>query len=83
VAAICPGRRSLATNRRGTLSNKNMISMKGGFDMTVGEVELHSMRRIGPVQSEPTVSVVIPAKNEARNLPHVFAGLASDLQLHR
>jgi glycosyltransferase involved in cell wall biosynthesis len=29
--------------------------------------------------SEPTVSVVIPAKNEARNLPQVFAGLADDL----
>ena len=28
---------------------------------------------------EPTVSVVIPAKNEARNLPHVFAGLPRDL----
>jgi glycosyltransferase involved in cell wall biosynthesis len=29
--------------------------------------------------SEPTVSVVIPAKNEARNLPQVFAGLADTL----
>jgi glycosyltransferase involved in cell wall biosynthesis len=29
--------------------------------------------------TEPTVSVVIPAKNEARNLPQVFAGLADDL----
>lgn len=28
---------------------------------------------------EPTVSVVIPAKNEAKNLPHVFAGLSSNL----
>ncbi|MGO8861238.1 MAG: glycosyltransferase family 2 protein, partial [Acidimicrobiales bacterium] len=28
---------------------------------------------------EPTVSVVIPAKNEALNLPHVFAGLQHDL----
>jgi glycosyltransferase involved in cell wall biosynthesis len=26
---------------------------------------------------EPTVSIVIPAKNEARNLPYVFAGLPS------
>ena len=34
----------------------------------------------GPLKSldaEPTVSVVIPAKNEARNLPHVLAGLPS------
>ena len=29
--------------------------------------------------TEPTVSVVIPAKNEARNLPTVFAGLPEDL----
>ncbi|MGD0882230.1 MAG: glycosyltransferase family 2 protein [Acidimicrobiales bacterium] len=28
---------------------------------------------------EPTVSVVIPAKNEARNLPHVLAGLPDGL----
>ena len=28
-----------------------------------------------PDDAEPRVSVVIPAKNEARNLPHVFAGL--------
>jgi glycosyltransferase involved in cell wall biosynthesis len=29
-------------------------------------------------KSEPTVSVVIPAKNEALNLPHVFAALERD-----
>ena len=38
------------------------------------------MRRIGMAGVlEPTVSVVIPAKNEARNLPLVFAGLPQDL----
>jgi glycosyltransferase involved in cell wall biosynthesis len=30
---------------------------------------------LSPTPSEPKVSVVIPAKNEARNLPYVFAGL--------
>jgi glycosyltransferase involved in cell wall biosynthesis len=30
-------------------------------------------------QGEPTVSVVIPALNEAQNLPHVFAELPDDL----
>ena len=30
--------------------------------------------------AKPTVSVVIPALNEARNLPHVFAGLSDDIQ---
>jgi glycosyltransferase involved in cell wall biosynthesis len=29
----------------------------------------------GQVKPEPTVSIVIPAKNEALNLPHVFANL--------
>ena len=33
--------------------------------------------KVGP--REPTVSLVIPAKNEARNLPHVFAGLPDDI----
>lgn len=28
--------------------------------------------------TEPSVSIVIPAKNEARNLPHVFARLPND-----
>jgi glycosyltransferase involved in cell wall biosynthesis len=33
----------------------------------------------GPTASPPRVSVVIPALNEARNLPHVFARLPRDL----
>jgi glycosyltransferase involved in cell wall biosynthesis len=32
-----------------------------------------------PVRPAPTVSVVIPAKNEARNLPHVLEGLPAGL----
>ena len=48
--------------------------------MTLSEVGQHSIRRLGVGRnSEPTVTVVIPAKNEARNLPHVFAGLPVDL----
>ena len=30
---------------------------------------------------EPSVSIVIPAKNEARNLPHVFAKLPEDCEV--
>ena len=46
--------------------------------MKPGDAELYvHQTRAGRV--EPTVSVVIPAKNEARNLPHVFAGLPRDL----
>lgn len=33
----------------------------------------------GPVPPEPKVSVVIPALNEARNLPHVFSNLPAAL----
>jgi glycosyltransferase involved in cell wall biosynthesis len=44
--------------------------------MTLGDVR--SQRNISTIGSEPTVSVVIPAKNEARNLPHVFESLPRD-----
>jgi glycosyltransferase involved in cell wall biosynthesis len=47
--------------------------------MTLGDVERISQRKPGADRSEPTVSVVIPAKNEALNLPHVFAGLERNL----
>ena len=46
--------------------------------MTLGEAE-RTQRNVSFIQSEPTVTVVIPAKNEAQNLPHVFAGLPSDI----
>lgn len=46
--------------------------------MTLGEAE-RTQREVSFIQSEPTVTVVIPAKNEAQNLPHVFAGLPSDI----
>ena len=45
------------------------------------------MKYLGTVQcrrgrcSEPTVSIVIPAKNEARNLPHVFEKLPEDCEV--
>jgi glycosyltransferase involved in cell wall biosynthesis len=51
--------------------------------MALPDGQLYQLRRqaVGPAAggSEPTVSVVIPAKNEERNLPQVFAGLADDL----
>ncbi len=34
-----------------------------------------------PPVTEPTVSIVIPAKNEARNLPNVFAKLPKDCEV--
>lgn len=33
------------------------------------------------IGNTPTISIVIPTKNEARNLPHVFAGLPADAEL--
>jgi glycosyltransferase involved in cell wall biosynthesis len=45
--------------------------------MAKGDVGARAL--VMPVRepAEPTVTVVIPAKNEAQNLPHVFAGLPS------
>ena len=36
---------------------------------------------LGQRESEPTVSIVIPAKNEERNLPHVFAKLPGNCEV--
>ncbi len=46
--------------------------------MTLGEAE-RTKRKVCARQSEPTVSIVIPAKNEVRNLPHVFADLSPEV----
>ena len=47
--------------------------------MTLTQINSRAQRKLGTNDLEPTVSVVIPAKNEALNLPHVFAGLPCDL----
>ena len=47
--------------------------------MTLTQINSRTQRKLGTHDLEPTVSVVIPAKNEALNLPHVFAGLPRDL----
>ncbi len=47
--------------------------------MTLSDFERYSQLKLGAERPEPTISVVIPAKNEARNLPHVLAGLNYDL----
>ncbi len=43
--------------------------------MSVGEQGQRSEQRPRDERVQPSVSIVIPAKNEARNLPHVFAEL--------
>ena len=43
--------------------------------MTLTRINGGSSNKPGTHKAEPTVSIVIPAKNEALNLPHVFAGL--------
>ena len=45
--------------------------------MAFGGVDLHPETGVGPEEPEPTVSVVIPAKNEADNLPRVSGRAAS------
>jgi glycosyltransferase involved in cell wall biosynthesis len=47
--------------------------------MKISPIDLHSRRSTDGYKSEPTVSVVIPAKNEALNLPGVLARLDRDL----
>ena len=47
--------------------------------MTLTQINSRTQRKSGTNNLEPTVSVVIPAKNEALNLPYVFAGLPRDL----
>jgi glycosyltransferase involved in cell wall biosynthesis len=47
--------------------------------MTAARPERQYAERGGTARGGPTVSVVIPAKNEARNLPDVFAALPPDL----
>jgi glycosyltransferase involved in cell wall biosynthesis len=61
-----------------------MCPLYGGLSMTALPDDQLYQRRLQTVGAtagapQPTVSVVIPAKNEARNLPQVFAGLADDL----
>ena len=43
--------------------------------MTLSRIEDHTRHSPGAYKAEPTVSIVIPAKNEALNLPHVFSAL--------
>ena len=52
---------------------------KGGNRVTIDDSDSQVIRHIGSHRPEPTVTVVIPAKNEADNLPHVFAGLPEEL----
>jgi glycosyltransferase involved in cell wall biosynthesis len=47
----------------------------GRVGVTPHEGEQGAQEQLKPAQEEPTISVVIPAKNEARNLPNVLAGL--------
>src|SRR5665213_4341402 len=47
--------------------------------MALSQIEEYGQHHSGPGNTEPTVSLVIPAKNEALNLPHVFSTLDSDL----
>jgi glycosyltransferase involved in cell wall biosynthesis len=46
--------------------------------MTIGDLERDSRVGVWLHRPEPRISVVIPAKNEALNLPHVFAALVGN-----
>jgi len=56
---------------------KRRIAATVGVKESAGEAaQIRPM--IGPGTTEPFISIVIPAKNEARNLPRVFAKLPTD-----
>jgi glycosyltransferase involved in cell wall biosynthesis len=70
------------TQRRGKLFR--VRSLRADAIERQAVVTLHSINGgssniAGSGKAEPTVSIVIPAKNEALNLPHVFAALDTDL----
>jgi glycosyltransferase involved in cell wall biosynthesis len=46
--------------------------------MTLSHIQQHAHGSPGHSKAEPTVSIVIPAKNEALNLPHVFDALDTE-----
>src|ERR1700678_4566084 len=76
--------RLLVTCRYHERHSAEICSLYGGCPMMAlpdGQLYQRRLQAVGAASggSEPTVSVVIPAKNEARNLPQVFAGLADDL----
>jgi glycosyltransferase involved in cell wall biosynthesis len=48
-------------------------------DLTLTDINSRWQARLDREHEEPTVSIVIPAKNEARNLPHVLSELQRDL----
>jgi glycosyltransferase involved in cell wall biosynthesis len=43
--------------------------------------QLYQGGQLSFIRNTPTISIVVPTKNEARNLPHVFAGLPADAEL--
>ena len=59
------------------------FTQKGSHAGYAGSVEETPRARpmLGARKTEPAVSIVIPAKNEARNLPHVFARLPGDCEV--
>ena len=66
--------------RRGTISSLRRRGRTA--PEAVLEAPVDEIPRVGPKlvprDAEPTVSIVIPAKNEARNLPYVLARLPMD-----
>jgi glycosyltransferase involved in cell wall biosynthesis len=70
---ISPENSHVGRNSRGT-------AVRGPTDrpaLTAGETE--AVAKFDVPLTEPSVSVVMPALNEARNLPHVFATMPADV----
>ncbi len=58
---------------------------RGDLRTVGGRVPAEKMSRVGPLigpqETEPRVSIVVPAKNEAQNLPRVLAKLPRDCEV--
>ena len=58
---------------------ENGETYEGRTGLTLTQINSRTQRKLATDNLEPTVTIVIPAKNEALNLPHVFADLPRDL----
>ena len=77
------GGKAYAMVRRATLSPSGRKGRSVPEVALKAQAEQMSVVRpmFGPRDAEPTVSIVIPAKNEARNLQHVFATLPQNCEV--
>ncbi len=71
-----------AWTRVGSVDVRSNRKVVPAVESKVPSQEMAQVRpMVGSRETEPTISIVIPAKNEARNLPHVFEKLPTDCEV--